>query len=302
MTGNARAARAGDSYPVLLGTLALAWGSSYLFIKIGVQTLPPLSLVAWRLLVGLAILAIVVVVTRTPLPRDPRTLAHLAVLGAVNIAIPFWLIGWAEQHISSGLAGILQSTAPFFTLVLAASFVHDEHITRGRVAGIAIGFLGILVLSARNLADAGTAAGAQRLLGELGVVLASLAYAAGNTYARRALRGTRPLVLATGQVGWALAMVVALAFLVDGGVALPRVPEAWLAVGWLGAVGTGFAYLAFFRLLTGWGPTRASLVAYLLPVVAVVLGVVVLAEPVDATFLVGGILIVAGIWVVNRRG
>jgi drug/metabolite transporter (DMT)-like permease len=302
MSGRSQRARAGGSYPVLLGLLALMWGSSYLFIKIGVETLPPLSLVSLRLLVGLAILVVAVVVTRTPLPRDRRTLGHLAILGAVNIAIPFWLIGWAEQHISSGLAGILQSTAPFFTLVLAASFVHDEHITRGRVAGMAVGFLGILVLSARNLADVGTAAGAQRLLGELAVVLASLAYAAGNTYARRALRDARPLVLATGQVGWALAMVVALAFLVDGGITLPTVPEAAFAVGWLGAVGTGFAYVVFFRLLTGWGPTRASLVAYLLPVVAVVLGVAVLGETVDATFLAGAVLIVGGIWVLNRRG
>ena len=302
MSGDSRTTRSGGSYPVLLGLIALAWGSSYLFIKIGVETLPPLSLVFMRLLVGLAILGAVVVVTRTRLPRDPRTLGHLAILGAVNIAIPFWLIGWAEQHISSGLAGILQSAAPFFTLVLAASFVHDEHITRDRVAGMAIGFLGILVLSAPNLAEVGTAAGAQRLLGELGVVLASLAYATGNTYARRTLRETRPLVLATGQVGWALAMVVALAFLVDGGITLPSVPEAWFAVGWLGSVGTGFAYVIFFRLLTGWGPTRASLVAYLLPVVAVVLGVVVLGETVDATFLAGAALIVAGIWVVNRRG
>jgi len=302
MSDGSQRARAGGSYPVLLGLLALMWGSSYLFIKIGVETLPPLSLVSLRLLVGLAILVVAVVVTRTPLPRDRRTLGHLAILGAVNIAIPFWLIGWAEQHISSGLAGILQSTAPFFTLVLAASFVHDEHITRGRVAGIAIGFLGILVLSARNLADVGTAAGAQRVLGELAVVLASLAYATGNTYARRALRDARPLVLATGQVGWALAMVVALAFLVDGGITLPTVPEAAFAVGWLGAVGTGFAYVVFFRLLTGWGPTRASLVAYLLPVVAVVLGVAVLGETVDATFLAGAVLIVGGIWVLNRRG
>jgi len=302
MSGDSRTTRSGGSYPVLLGLIALAWGSSYLFIKIGVETLPPLSLVFMRLLVGLAILGAVVVVTRTPLPRDPRTLGHLAILGAVNIAIPFWLIGWAEQHISSGLAGILQSAAPFFTLVLAASFVHDEHITRDRVAGMAIGFLGILVLSAPNLAEVGTAAGAQRLLGELGVVLASLAYGTGNTYARRTLRETRPLVLATGQVGWALAMVVALAFLVDGGITLPSVPEAWFAVGWLGSVGTGFAYVIFFRLLTGWGPTRASLVAYLLPVVAVVLGVVVLGETVDATFIAGAVLIVAGIWVVNRRG
>ena len=302
MNGESRAARAGSSYAVLLGLLSLSWGSSYLFIKIGVETLPPLSLVAWRLVVGLAVLAAVVVATRTPLPRDPRTLGHLAVLGAVNIAIPFWLIGWAELRISSGLTGILQSASPFFTLVLAASFVHDEHITRGRVAGIALGFLGIFVLSAPNLAEAGTAAGAERLLGELAVVLASLAYGSGNTYARRALRETRPLVLATGQVAWALLMVVPLALLVDGGISLPRVPEAFLAVGWLGAIGTGFAYLVFFRLLTRWGPTRASLVAYLLPVVAVVLGVVVLGEAVDATFLAGAVLIVAGIWVVNRRG
>ena len=302
MSGHTRIARAGSSYAGLLGLLSLSWGSSYLFIKIGVETLPPLSLVAWRLAVGLAVLAVVVVVTRTPLPRDFRTLGHLAVLGAVNIAMPFWLIGWAELHISSGLTGILQSVSPFFTLVLAASFVHDEHITRGRVAGIAIGFLGIFVLSAPNLAEAGTAAGAERLLGELAVVFASLAYGSGNTYARRALRETRPLVLATGQVAWALLMVIPLALLVDGGISLPRVPEAFLAVGWLGAIGTGFAYLVFFRLLTRWGPTRASLVAYLLPVVAVVLGVVVLGEAVDATFLAGAILIVAGIWVVNRRG
>jgi drug/metabolite transporter (DMT)-like permease len=302
LTGGSRRARVGRSYPGLLGVLALMWGSSYLFIKIGVETLPPLSLVGLRLLVGLAVLLAVVAVTRTPLPRDLHTLGPLAILGAVNIAVPFWLIGWAEQHISSGLAGILQSTSPFFTLVLAATFIHDEHITRGRVAGIAIGFLGIFVLSAHDLADLGTAAGAQRLLAQLAVVLSSLAYAAGNTYARRALREARPLVLATGQVGWALAMVVALAFLVDGGITLPAVPEAAFAVGWLGTIGTGFAYVVFFGLLTGWGPTRASLVAYLLPVVAVVLGVVVLGETVDAAFLAGAALIVAGIWVVNRRG
>jgi drug/metabolite transporter (DMT)-like permease len=278
------------------------WGSSYLFIKIGVETLPPLSLVLLRVLVGLAILLAVVAVTRTPLPRDARTLAHLAVLGAVNIAIPFWLITAAEQHISSGLAGILQSTAPFFTLVIAAAFIHDERITPGRLAGIGLGFLGILVLSAENIADLGSALGIERLLAELAVVGASLAYGIGNTYARRNLRSTRPLVLSTGQVGWAAVWVGVLALVADGGVTLPAVPEATFSVLWLGAIGTGFAYLVFFRLLTGWGPTRASLVAYLLPVVAVILGVVVLGETIDAFFLAGACLIVAGVWVVNRRG
>jgi drug/metabolite transporter (DMT)-like permease len=302
MSGDSRAARVGGSYAVHLGLLSVMWGSSYLFIKIGVETLPPLSLVALRVLVGFAVLLVVVAATRTPLPRDLRTQGHLAVLGAVNIAIPFWLIGWAEQHIPSGLTGILQSTSPFFTLVLAATFIHDEHVTRGRVAGMALGFLGIFVLSAHDLADLGTTAGVQRVLALLAVVLASLAYATGNTYARRTLRETRPLVLATGQVGWALAIVVMLAFVVDGGITLPGVPQAALAVGWLGTIGTGFAYVVYFRLLSGWGPTRASLVSYLLPVVAVVLGVVVLGETVDAAFLAGAALIVAGIWVVNRRG
>jgi drug/metabolite transporter (DMT)-like permease len=294
--------RPAAGYAVLLGSLALMWGSSYLFIKIGVETLPPLSLVLLRVLVGFAVLLMVVVITRTPLPRDARTLAHLGVLGAVNIVIPFWLISWAEQVIDSGLAGVLQSTAPFFTLVIAATFVHDEHITRGRVAGIALGFLGIVVLSAENIADLGSALGAERLVGELAVVAASLCYAIGNTYARRTMRNARPLVLSVGQVGWSVILVGALALVVDGGVTLPAVPEAAFSVVWLGAIGTGFAYLVFFRLLTGWGPTRASLVAYLLPVVAVILGVVVLGETVDALFLAGAALIVAGVWVVNRKG
>jgi len=294
--------RPAAGYATLLGALALMWGSSYLFIKIGVETLPPLSLVLLRVLVGLAILLLVVAVTRTPLPRDARTIGHLAVLGAVNIAIPFWLIGWAEQHIDSGLTGILQSTAPFFTLVIAASFIHDERVTGGRLAGIGLGFAGILILSAGNIADLDSALGFERLLAELAVVGASLAYAIGNTYARRNLRAARPLVLATGQVGGAAVLVAVLALLVDGGVTLPAVPEAAFSVVWLGAIGTGFAYIVFFRLLTGWGPTRASLVAYLLPVVAVVLGVVVLGESVDALFIAGAALIVAGVWVVNRRG
>jgi len=121
MSEGSQRARAGGSYPVLLGLLALMWGSSYLFIKIGVETLPPLSLVSLRLLVGLAILVVAVVVTRTPLPRDRRTLGHLAILGAVNIAIPFWLIGWAEQHISSGLTGILQRVTPSAPVIVERS-------------------------------------------------------------------------------------------------------------------------------------------------------------------------------------
>ncbi len=291
----------GGSYPALLGALALMWGSSYLFIKIGVETLPPLSLVTGRVAIGAAILLAVVIATRTPLPRDPRTLGHLAVLGIVNIAIPFWLIGWAEQRIDSGLAGILNAVGPFFTLLLAATFLHDERITLRRLAGIGIGFSGIVFLSSGNLGDLGSALGLDRLAGELAVVGASFAYGIGNVYARRFLRDARPLVLATGQVGSSFLVCAALALLIDGRIVVPGAPGAIVAVAWLGSIGTGFAYVAFFRVLTCWGPTRASLVAYLLPVVAVALGVVVLGEPIDARFMAGAALVVTGIWVVNRR-
>jgi len=289
-------------YAALLGALAIMWGSSYLFIKIGVATLPPLSLVVLRAAVGLACLLTMHVLTRVPFPRDRRTHGHLAVLATVNLVLPFWLISWAEQRIDSGLAGLLQSSGPFFTLLIAAAFIHDERITRGRLAGIGLGFAGIVLLSSEDLVDLGNPLGADRLVGELAVVLGSLCYAIGNTYARRHLRTTRPLVLATGQVGWSVVIVAALALVIDGGIALPPVPEAALAIGWLGVVGTGLAYVAFFRLLGGWGPTRASLVSYLLPVVAVVLGVVILGERIDALVAAGAALIVAGVWTVNRRG
>lgn len=291
----------GSSYAVLLGLLSLMWGSSYLFIKIGVETLPPLSIATSRAAIGLAILLVAVAITRTALPTDRRTLGRLAVLGLVNIAVPFALIGWAEQRIDSGLAGMLQASSPIFTLVIAGTFLRDERITATRLAGVVVGFAGIVVLSAQSLADSGSAVGADRLLGDLAIVGSSLCYATGNTYARRFLRDERPLVLAIGQVGTSLVFLLVLALLVDGGVVIPAVPGAAVSVLWLGAVGTGFAYMVFFHILTRWGATRSSLVAYLMPVVAVMLGVIVLGETVDASFVVGALLTLAGIWIANRR-
>ena len=294
--------RPAAGYAVLLGSLALMWGSSYLFIKIGVETLPPLSLVLLRVLVGLAILLAVVAVTRTPLPRDARTIGHLAVLGAVNIAIPFWLISWAEQHISSGLAGILQSTAPFFTLVIAAAFIHDERITPGRLAGIGLGFLGILVLSAENIADFGSALGSGA--------------PARRSWPSSAPRspmgsGTRTRGGTSGPPGrWSSRRARSVrppcgsrpGLLVDGGRHAAGRARGHL----LRALARRHRHrLRLHGVLPApdrLGPTRASLVAYLLPVVAVILGVVVLGETIDAFFIAGAVLIVAGVWVVNRRG
>lgn len=285
--------------PLLFVLLSAAWGSSYLFIKIGVETLPVFSLVAWRLVFGAVLLLGAVVVMRVPLPRDPRLIARLAFLSMVNIVIPFTLITWAERSIDSGLASILNATTPFFTLLLSVIALRAERMTGIRIVGLFVGFVGVIVISSGSL-------GAPGAFGELGgivaVICASAAYAVGNVYFARQVRGRmQPTSAALGQVGIALPIVVVISFLVDGGVTVPAVPQALFAVAWLGIVGSGFAYLFFFRLLAVWAPTRVSLVTYLMQVVAVGLGVVVLGEALTIEFLAGAILVVAGIAMVNIR-
>ena len=168
-----------------------------------------------------------------------------------------------------------------------------------RVAGLLLGFVGVIVISSGSLG----APGAFREVGGiLAVIAASASYGVGNVFFARAIRGRmQPTATALGQVGIALPIVVALSFVVDGGVTVPAVPQALFAVAWLGIVGSGFAYLFFFRLLAVWAPTRVSLVTYLMQVVAVGLGVVVLGEALTIEFLAGAILVVGGIALVNVR-
>jgi drug/metabolite transporter (DMT)-like permease len=285
--------------PLLFVLLAAAWGSSYLFIKIGVQTLPVFSLVTWRLAFGTGFLALAVLALRVALPRDRSIVGRLAVLSIVNIVVPFTLITWAERSIDSGLASILNATTPFFTLLLSVLVLRGDRMTGVRLAGLFVGFAGVIVISSGSLGGPGAL---DEGAGILAVVAASVSYAVGNTFFARQVRGrVDPTAAALGQVGLALPMVVVLGLLVDGGVVVPVELQALLAVAWLGIVGSGLAYLLFFRLLAVWTPTRVSLVTYLMQVVAVGLGVAVLGEPLTVGFVAGAVLVVSGIAMVNVR-
>ena len=285
--------------PLLFVLLSAAWGSSYLFIKIGVETLPVFSLVTWRLTFGTALLVLAVAALRVALPRDPRIIGRLAVLSVVNIVIPFALITWAEQSIDSGLASILNATTPFFTLLLSVLVFRGERMTGARLAGLVVGFVGVIVISSGSLSGPGAFG---EIAGIVAVIVSSAAYGLGNAFFGRQVRGrVDPTAAALGQVGLALPMVAALSLLADGGITVPPVPEALFAVAWLGIVGSGFAYLLFFRLLAVWAPTRVSLVTYLMQVVAVALGVIVLGEALTIGFVAGAVLVVAGIAMVSVR-
>jgi drug/metabolite transporter (DMT)-like permease len=276
--------------------LGCMWGSSYLFIKIAVDDFGTFTLVALRLAVGAALLWTVVRLAGQRLPRERRMYGHLLVMGLLNIALPFLLITWAERSVESALAAVLGSLVPLFVVVLAPLFIHDEPLRVNGIIGLAIGFTGVVVLTSRELTGAGS-----DLLSVVAIVGSSLSYAAGAVYSRRNVRGLAPMVPAVFQVTFAMLVTGVIAVLFEqpwnarpdlGGV---------FAIVWLGLLGSGFAYLAFFRLLGRWGATRTSLVAYVLPVVGIVLGFLVLREPIDGRVLAGTALIIGGVALVNSR-
>ena len=275
--------------------LGFMWGSSYLFIKIGVDTFGTFTLVALRLLIGAATLWVAFRLNGTALPRKRRTYEHLLVMALINITIPFALITWAEQSVDSALAAILNSSVPLFVIVIAPLFLPDEPIRLNGVVGLAVGFIGVVLLVSPGLMSAtGDLAGSVALLGS------SLAYALGNVYSRRNVRGLPPLVPAVFQVTFAFLIVGVIALVVERPWETVRPdPAAWFSVIWLGVFGSGLAYMLYFRLLGRWGATRTALVAYLLPIYGIVLGFLVLQEHIDITLILGTALIIAGVAIVN---
>ena len=279
--------------------LALAWGTSFMFIKIAVQTVQPVTLVSLRLLIGWLGLLLVMRWRDAALPRQWRVWRHLLVVGVVNVAIPFVLIVWAEsgeRGLDSGVASVINSTVPLFSILVAGLILQMETVTGGKVLGLLVGFGGVVLLLSRGF---GREWGA--LLPYLAVVSAAACYAIGSAYARRHLQGIRPVVLAAGQLLVAdVAVIIAALILEDFGV--QRFPPATiLALIWLGLMGSCLAYILYFYVLQEWGATRTTLVTYLIPVVGVTAGVLFLGEALDWRLLAGGALILGGIGAVNLR-
>jgi drug/metabolite transporter (DMT)-like permease len=283
---------------LMFGALGLIWGSSFLWIKVAVGEIGPFTLVGWRLLFGLAALAIVVAWRRPALPRDRRTLGVLALLGIINTALPFALISWGEKSIDSAVASILNGTVPLFAMVIAHFGLHDDRMTMPRVIGLATGFVGVVVLMGRDIGPEGIAHG---VLGQAAVLAAAILYAGSSVFARRNLREVSPVVQAFLPLISADAFVWTGALLTEGGGLIPRLGSTWFALVWLGVLGSCVAYLLYFGLLQSVGPTRATVVTYVFPVVGVVLGVLFLGERLDWSLAGGAALIVAGIGAVNWK-
>ncbi|MDQ1402950.1 MAG: hypothetical protein QOG03_1266, partial [Actinomycetota bacterium] len=250
-----------------LAALALVWGSSFLLIKVGLRGLTPSQLVLTRLVFGAGVLLVVVVARRLSLPTDWRMWGHLTVLAVTANVVPFVLFAWGEQHISSGLAGILNATTPLLTVIIAVVVLPDERASFLRAVGVAIGFAGVVLIIAPWHSG-----GAGSLAGELACLGAAACYGVAFTYTRRFVSGRgSPLALATGQLGAAavLQIFVTLAAHEPSPHLTTKVVAAAIA---LGAVNTGLAYLLYYSLIRDIGATSTAMVTYLMPIVAVGLG------------------------------
>jgi drug/metabolite transporter (DMT)-like permease len=281
---------------LLFLALGVIWGSSYLFIKLAVDDYGTFTLVALRLLIGAAFLWSVILIARQALPREPRLYGHLLVMAIINITIPFLLITWAEQSVESSLAAILTSPVPLFAIVLSALFLHDEPMRLNGLIGLLVGFVGVVIITSRGLTGAGSS-----IAGEVALLGAAFSYAAGAVYSRRNVRGVAPMIPAVFQVTFAMLITGTISLLFEAPWTVTPDTEAIFSIIWLGILGSGLAYLFVFRLFANWGATRTTLVAYVLPVVGIVLGYLVLDEPVDARLIVGTALVIAGVGLVNSK-
>ena len=276
--------------------LSFIWGWSFLLIKVALRGMTPPTVAFARIVFGMVVMLLVCRVRGVELPRDPTAWRHFAVMGLAYSAVPFTLLAWGEQHITSALASVVNATTGMFTAVFAAVGL-GERLRRPQVAGLLVGLLGVAVAAGLSARDLRSSSGA----GVLAVLAVSASYGFAFVYARLHLSGTPPLVAAAGQLVTGAVLAAPLAFVTTAIDGFSPTPRELLAVAVLGMFGTGIAYLVNYRSIAEIGATKASLVTYLVPVVAVALGVVFLDEAFHARLVVGGALVVAGVALVQGR-
>jgi drug/metabolite transporter (DMT)-like permease len=289
---------------LLLASLVAMWGSSFMFIKLGLATVPTATLVAARLILGALILLAVVYARGARLPplKHGRVWANYAILAIIGNCIPFTAITWGQQRTDSALAGILMAVMPLATMVLAHFFVRGEHMTLNRVAGFFLGFAGILALM--GPAALGQFDGASlATLSQLAILAGALCYAANSVLTRLLARGNDVLVASTAMLLLASVITLPVALYVDRPWLMQASSASLWAIVWLGVGPTAVATVMYFKLIASAGPTFMSLVSYMTPVVAVFTGVALLGETPGLNAYIALALILLGIAVSQwRRG
>lgn len=279
--------------------LALAWGSSFLLIKVGLRDLSPTQVVWGRMVIGAITLGLLLLASRRPVPRDWRLWGHLTVVSVLLCVVPFTLFAWAEQYISSGLASIFNATTPLITMLVAALALTSERLTRHRGFGLGLGFLGVVII----IGPWNGLGQTDSLTGQLACLAATACYAIAFTYLRCFVSGrglhAAPLAFVQVLLG-ALIMVAATPWLANDPIKHLSGPTV-ISMILLGAFGTGMAYVWNNNIVTAWGAANAAAVTYLSPVVGVGFGTVILNEPLRWNQPIGAALVILGIMAAHGR-
>ena len=282
---------------LLLVILSLLWGGSFFFAKIAVTELPPLTVAFGRVSIAAAILALLIKATGHRWPTGWAAWRAFATMGLLNNVIPFSLFFWGQTYIESGLAAILNATTPLFTVIVAHLFTRDDKLSRGRVAGIVIGFAGVVVMIGPDLLrDLGANVAAQ-----LACLVGALSYGFAGVYGRR-FGSDPPLIVAGGQLTASTVMLLPVVALIDQPwtIAMPA-PVTLGALFALATISTALGYILFFRILAAAGATNISLVTFLIPVSAILLGATFLDETLAARHIAGMVAIALGLAAIDGR-
>jgi len=276
---------------ILLGAI---WSSSFMWIKIAIQEVGPITLVAFRAVFGLLFCIVVILIQRVSLPRTRKEWTPLLLIGITNIAIPFFLISWGELHIDSAVASILDATVPLFTILIAHFLLQDDRITLPKMLGLMIGFGGIIVLMSKDIG-----ASSSSLLGQAAVILASVFYAISAIYIRKTTIDTPGILRSAGPLVSASAVMWLGSFLFESPIHIPQLGITWVALLFMGILGSGLAFVMAFYLIHEIGPTRTTMVTYLFPLGGIILGVIFLQEQLTWQVIAGATLIITSLVVAN---
>lgn len=282
----------------LLILLSVLWGGSFFFVGVAVTELPPLTIVTLRvLLAAIALWGIALVMGFRPPTGVKVWLAFLG-MGLLNNAIPFVLIVWGQTQIASGLASILNATTPLFTVVVAGLLLPDERATPMKLLGVAVGFVGVVVMIGVPASSGGGS-----ILAQCAIMAAALSYAFAGVYGRRfKVMDINPIVVAAGQVTASTMVMIPITLITEGAIDLTTPSQAtWLSVIALAILSTAIAYVIYFKLLASAGATNLLLVTLLIPVSAILLGSLFLNESLALIHFIGITLIGLGLSAIDGR-
>ena len=277
--------------------LCLIWGSTWLFIKLGLEDLPPLTFAGIRFLIASLILLALLKIRGQSLPNSRRDWMLLATVGVMAFSLNYGLLFWGEQYISSGLAALLQATAPAFGLVIAHFYLPGEKMTAAKIVGVLIGVVGVGVIFSSQLSIAGP----QALAGSLALLLSAVFVAYSNVIVKAYCRHLEPTVLAAGQMICGLVPLLLIGIPLEGNpLKFHWTPMALVALLYLAIVGSVIAFILYYWLMKNMDVTKTLLIALVTPVVAVTLGMIVLKETLEWRTLAGGMMIISGIGLIVR--